>query len=275
MSNQPHPESTWVPPGFQLDRPSAARIYDYFLGGYHNFEIDRDIAEKFLTVYPDLKISAFVNRAFLRRAAEFVVDQGVDQFLDLGSGIPTVGNLHEIVRQHNPAARIVYVDLDPVAIAHSETILIGDSQTAAILADLCDAEKILEHPKVRELLDFSRPVGLFAIAALHFVPEEARVRRALQVFREALVPGSYLALSVWTFDDAPEETKAQYEEMAKPMATPGKTRTRELVLEYFNGFDLVEPGLVHSPSWRPEGPDDLMLDVPGRSLTWAGVGRRV
>jgi SAM-dependent methyltransferase len=274
MSDQPSPDSSWVPPGFQLDRPSAARIYDYFLGGYHNFQIDRDIAEKFLAAYPDLTRSAFVNRSFLRRAAEYVVRQGVNQFLDLGSGIPTVGNLHEIVRRHNPEARVVYVDIDPVAIAHSKAILEGDGLSGVILADLAEAEAILRHPEVKMLLDFSKPVGLFGIAALHFVQDEDRLLRALQVFREALVPGSYIALNVWTTDDAPEETLTQ-EEMAKPMATPGKPRSREQVEIYFTGFELVEPGLVHSPLWRPEGPDDLMLDDPGRSLTWAGVGRRI
>lgn len=275
MSDESVVDSTWVPAGFQLERPSAARIYDYFLGGYHNFAIDRDIAEKFLAVYPDLIGSAFVNRAYLRRAAEYVVDQGIWQLLDLGSGIPTAGNLHEIVRRHNPATRVVYVDLDPVAIAHSEAILAGDSQTVAIQGDLAEAETILNHPKVQSLLDFSQPVGLFAIAALHFVREEERLQHALQVFREALVPGSYLALSVWTFDDAPEGTQELYGDMNKPLSTPGKARSRDQVLSYFEGFDLVEPGLVHSPLWRPEEPDDLMLDEPGRSLTWAGVGRRI
>jgi len=275
MSDTSPSDSTWIPADFQIERPSAARIYDYYLGGYHNFEIDRNIGDKFVAVFPDLIVSAYVNRNYLRRVAEFIVDQGVNQFLDLGSGIPTAGNLHEIVRRHNPAARVVYVDLDPIAVAHSEAILTGDEQTAVILADLCDAETILNHPKVQGLLDFSQPVGLFAVAALHFVQEEERVLRALNVYREALVPGSYLAVSVWTFDDAPEETRTQYMEINKPMATPGKARSRDQVERYFEGFELVDPGLVHSPLWRPEGPDDLMLEDPGRSLTWAGVGRRV
>lgn len=275
MFDEQPQEGSWVPPDFQIDRPSAARIYDYYLGGYHNFAIDREIGDKFVAVFPDLIVSSFVNRAYLRRAAKYVVSQGVGQFLDLGSGIPTVGNLHEIVRRHNPAARIVYVDLDPVAVAHSEAILTGDDQTVAIQADLAEAETILNHPKVQGWLDFSQPIGLFAIAALHFVQDEERVLHALKVYREALVPGSYLALSVWTFDDAPEATRNQYMEINKPMATPAKARSRDLVLNYFTGFELVEPGLVHSPLWRPEGPDDLMLDDPGLSLTWAGVGRRV
>lgn len=274
MTDQGKQKSSDLPPGVQLDKPSVARIYDYLLGGYHNFEIDRRIADDFSAVFPDLGLTARVNRAFLRRAATFISCQGIDQFLDLGSGIPTVGNVHEIVRRRVPQARIVYVDIEPVAIAHSRTILADDPGATAILADVRRPHEILGHPEVKAQLDFSRPMGLFAVALLHYMTGDDEAGQVIETYKDALAPGSYLTIGVWTYDDAPRDVMEQYAQMSHQLTTPGRPRSRKEVLSFFDGFELLEPGLVHSPLWRPEGPDDLILDEPGRSVTWVGVARK-
>ena len=273
MSPESHP-GEFSFPGVPLDRPSAARIYDYLLGGYHNFEIDRQIAERFMAVYPDFARTAQVNRAYLRRVLEFVTAQGIDQFLDLGSGIPTAGNVHEIVAQPFPDARVVYVDIDPVAVAHGEAILRDNPNVAAIRGDVADAAAILKHPKVLELLDFSRPLGLIMLAVVHFVPELEQAVRAVDAYKAALAPGSYLILGTWTYDDAPEDALSQYAEIIKATPMTARPHSRAMVERYFSGLEIVEPGIVHSPAWRPDAPHDLMADDPGRSLTWVGVARK-
>ncbi len=274
MTEESNREQAWLPPGVQLDRPSVARIYDFLLGGFHNFEIDRQAAEKFAAIFPDLALTARINRAFLRRAATFVSRQGIDQFIDLGSGIPTVGNVHEIVRQANPNARTLYVDIEPVAIAHSQAILGDDPGVAAILADARRPFDTLDHPQTKALIDFSRPIGLFVVAMLHYIEDDEEARRVLATFKDALAPGSYLAIGVWTYDDAPRDVMEKYAQMSQMLTTPGHPRPRETVLRFFEGFELVEPGLVHGPLWRPDGPDDLNLDEPERSVTWVGVARK-
>jgi hypothetical protein len=275
MADHNNEQQQWLPPGIQLDRPSVARIYDYMLGGYHNFEIDRTTYERFASILPDFALTAQINRAFLRRAASFVSSQGIDQFLDLGSGIPTVGNVHEIVRRHNPEARTVYVDIEPVAVAHAEMLLADEPGVAAILADVRRPHEILSHPKTRQLIDFSRPVGLFAVALLHYITDDQEAEQVIQTFKDAIPSGSYLTVGVWTYDDAPRDVMEKYAEMTKVLTTPGAPRPREKVIRYFDGFELVEPGLVHGPLWRPDGPDDLALDDPGRSVTWVGVARKL
>ena len=205
MINDDNDNHITQPPDAQLDRPSVARIYDYLLGGYHNFEIDRKAADQFIAVFPDLVLTAQLNRAFLQRAATFVSKQGIDQFLDLGSGIPTVGNVHEVVQQYQPDAKTVYVDIEPVAISHAETLLADDPNTAAILGDVRRPHEILDHPITKQLIDFSRPVGLLAVAMLHYVTDDEQAEWALNVFKEQLVSGSYLVIGVWTYDDAPRD----------------------------------------------------------------------
>ena len=274
MTEETRREPDWLPGAVQLDRPSVARIYDYLLGGYHNFEIDRRTADRFAALFPDLVLTAQVNRAFLRRAASFVVAQGIDQFIDLGSGIPTVGNLHEVVQGHNADSHVVYVDIEPVAIAHSEALLGDNPRAAAILADVRRPSDILDHPTTKALIDFSRPVGLFAVALMHSITDEDEARRVIGTFKDALPPGSYLTIGVWTTDDAPRDVMEKYAEMSQVLTTPGRPRERAAVLRYFEGFDLVEPGLVHSPAWRPDGPDDLLFDEPQRSVTWVGVAHK-
>lgn len=264
-------DSDWIPQGVDLERPSVARIYDYLLGGYHNFAVDRIMVDRLGPLASEAALTAVINRAYLRRAASFISQQGIDQFLDLGSGIPTAGNVHEIVRQYVPDARVVYVDIEPVAVAHGEAMLRNDPYAAAIWGDVRRPFDILNHPLTRELIDFSRPVGLFAVALLHYIPDDEEIVHVMQIFKDALVPGSYLALGIWTYDDVPRDAVEMYMEVTKSTSTPGRPRDYDTVLRFFDGVEILEPGVVHSPQWRPDGPDDICFDEPGRSATWVGV----
>jgi hypothetical protein len=264
---------TWVPDTTELEKPNTARIYDYLLGGYHNFEIDRSMAEKILLITPHLRLTAQISRAFVRRAVCYMVEQGIDQFLDIGSGIPTVGNVHEVAQSTNPAARVVYVDIDPVAVAHSQTMLSGNPQAAAIRGDLLWPDQILDHPDVRRLLDLSRPLGLLLTAVIHWIPDDGMAYASVRRLREAMTPGSFLALLHGVPEVQPADRERELAETAQRVAT-SKLRTPEEILSFFEGLELVEPGLVLTPLWHPEGPDDVGLDEPAMALALAGVGRK-
>jgi len=266
--------SIWIPEGIPLDKPNAARIYDYLLGGYHNFEIDRLAAEKVIEIYPDSRLATQACRAFLRRVVNFLAEQGIDQFLDIGSGIPTVGNVHEVAQRANPAARVVYVDIDPVAVAHSKAILKDNPNATAIQADARQPERILGHPEVQQLLDFDRPVAVLLLLLLHAIPDDEEAYSLVRTLRDALVPGSYIAISHGTRDDAPPGVLDQLNKLTKATPTPTKDRSWAEILHFFEGLELVEPGLVRLPLWRPEGPDDIFLDQPERVLVFGGVGHK-
>jgi trans-aconitate methyltransferase len=262
----------WAPVGIDLDRPSAARVYDFYLGGFHNFAADREMGRQAVQMWPELPEIMRSNRGFLRRAVEFLVDAGVRQFLDLGSGIPTVGNVHEVAQRRAPDARVVYVDNDPVAVEHSQAILAGDDRTEVVQADLRDPHAVLADPTVRGLLDLSRPTAVLMVAVLHFVPDEDDPTRLVTRFREAVSSGSYLALSHATAGERADRA-AEHRGLYQRTATPMTMRTREQVERLFDGWELVEPGLVSLPQWRPE-PGSPELDRPERMPGLAGVGRK-
>ena len=262
----------WAPHDIPVDRPSAARMYDYYLGGSHNFEVDRKMAEQAIALWPDLPLIMQANRAFLRRAVKYLIDQGIEQFLDIGSGIPTVGNVHEVAQRANPSARVVYVDIDPIAVAHSTAILQGTSNVAAIQADVRTPEEILKHSQVGALLDFGQPVAVMLLALLHFITDDAEAHASVRVLREAVKPGSYLAISHASYEGMPEKSR-EHEQLYARTPNPLKTRSRAEIERFFDGFELVEPGLVYLPVWRPEEQgDDPFRGQPERSTGFAGVG---
>ena len=266
-------DSSWGNEQAPLDKPSAARIYDYYLGGYHNFEVDRKIGDMMLEITPDLRLHSLLNRAFLHRVVAFMVEEGIDQFLDLGSGIPTVGNVNEAARGQNPEARVVYVDSDAVAVAHGRAMLAGDDHATIICADICEPEAVLAHPEVDALLDFDRPLGLLLVATLPLIVDDEDANRVVCTFGERLVPGSLMAIS----HSAAEATIPGLEKLEElfGQASAAVSRYRDQILRYFEGFELVEPGLVPTPQWRPESPDDLLVSEPERVYFVAGVGRKV
>jgi len=265
---------TWIPDGIPLDRPNVARVYDYLLGGYHNFEVDRIAAEKTAAIYPDVWLVSQANRAFLRRAVEFLVAQGVDQFLDIGSGIPTAGNIHQVAQAANPATHIVYVDIDPVAVAHSLAMLKDNPIATAIQGDIRQPDRILNHPEVERLLDFDRPVAILLLSLLHTIPDDEEAYGAVRTLRDALAPGSYIAISHSSDEGRPREVFQKLQELWEQYGKPTNLRPRVEVQRFFDGLELVEPGVVYVPLWRPEGPDDVLLDYPECSNSFAGVGRK-
>ena len=262
----------WAPVGIDLDRPSAARVYDFYLGGFHNFAADREMGRQAVQMWPELPEIMRSNRGFLRRAVEFLVDAGVRQFLDLGSGIPTVGNVHEVAQRLAPDATVVYVDNDPVAVEHSHAILAGDDRTAVVQADLRDPDTVLADPAVRAMLDLGRPTAVLMVAVLHFVPDEDDPAGLVARFRDAMPAGSYLALSHATAGEQADRA-AEHRGLYQRTATPMTMRTLERVEQLFDGWELVEPGLVYLPQWRPE-PGTPALDRPERMPGLAGVGRK-
>jgi hypothetical protein len=262
----------WIPPEIPLDRPNAARIYDYFLGGYHNFAQDRAVAERLLAHYPYLFVSAQANRGFLRRTVTYLVRQGIDQFLDIGSGIPTMGNVHEVAQVTNPEARVVYVDVDPVAVAHCRTMLIGNERASAIRGDVREPATILGHSEVRRLLDLKRPLGLLLVSMLHYVVDDEVAFRAVELLRGALAPGSCMVLAHPTFDEGARSQGPQGVGVdIFRSASDTVLRTREVILRFCGEWTLMEPGLVLTPLWRPEGPDDPLLEEPEQAFTLGGV----
>ncbi len=252
-----------------MTRPSAARMYDYYLGGLHNFAADRELAEQALAAMPDGRLLAQANRAFLRRAVGYLAGAGVDQFLDLGSGIPTRGNAHEIAQRVNPAARIAYVDVDPVAVAHARLILEDNPRALAVQEDLRFPDRVFGHPEVAALLDLDRPVAVLLFAVLHFVPDADDPAGLLAALMAPLVPGSYLAISHGTDEGrATEELSRVY----RRTATPLTMRDRSAVTALFGDLELIEPGVVWAPQWRPA--EDEPADHPERAGSYVGVARK-
>ena len=261
------------PTQLDLEQPSAARIYDYLLGGFHNFDVDRAAAQKITGILPDMPLYMRTNRAFLRRIVRFLTDQGIDQYLDLGSGIPTVGNVHEIAQQANPSARVVYVDNEPVAVTHSRTILEDNPKATVIQADIRQPDVILSHPETQRLLDFNKPTAVLLLSVLLFVTDE-EAYRVVRSMRDALVSGSFISISHPTDDDTPPEQGEQTKRLYSSMGAPVRVRSFNEVEKLFDGLELLKPGLVYVPLWRPEGPDDLFLKNPELSAYYAGVGRK-
>jgi SAM-dependent methyltransferase len=260
----------WAPESVDLSKPSIARAYDYWLGGAHNFAVDREFSQRLFQAVPDTRLMARANRSFLHRAVRFMIEAGVRQFLDVGSGIPTVGNVHEIAQRLAPESRVVYVDIDPVAVAHSQLILADNDLATAIQMDARRPAEILDHPQTRELLDFDQPVGLLLVAVLHYVPDEDDPHAIVARLRRDLSPGSYVAIAHPTADSRPADARTAVR-MTGQTATPARPRPRAEVERLFDGLELVEPGLVWAPLWRPE-PDDEVSE-PERSVNYVGVGR--
>jgi hypothetical protein len=247
--------------------PNAARMYDYFLGGSHNFAADRAAVEQIKAVMPFAAEVAHANRYFLGRAVRYCVKEGIDQFLDLGSGIPTVGNVHEVARALDPAARVAYVDNEPVTVASAAALLDGDPLATITAADLREPDAVLDAPGVRDLLDLSRPVALLTVSVLQFVPDDADAIGLLERYRSRLVPGSVHVLSHVTGDHDTSAMTA-VEDVYRRTANPGLLRTREQIVALLSGLEIVEPGIVDATEWRPD-------DTAGRQHRglWAAVAR--
>ncbi|WP_328302141.1 SAM-dependent methyltransferase [Streptomyces sp. NBC_00435] len=270
----------WAPQGIDISVPSVSRIYDYYLGGSHNFEVDRQAARRAMEFMPGLPKIMQANRAFMRRAVRYAVAQGITQFLDIGSGIPTFGNVHEVAQAASPEARVVYVDHDPVAVAHSQAVLAGAERTGVVAADLRKPQEILAAPETGLVLDLNRPVALLLVAVLHFLEDADDPYTAVAELRDALAPGSLLVLTHASYQGIPlpEEVAGGAVGVYRDIRNPLVMRDAEQIGRFFDGFGLIEPGLVSMPNWRPDGadgPEDEAADEDPYAFSgFAGVGRK-
>jgi hypothetical protein len=264
--------TNWVPSSVDLEKPSAARMYDYLLGGHHNFEVDRELSEHALKIQPQARQIALLNRAFLRRVVLFMIENGVRQFLDLGSGIPTVGNVHEIAQAADAGARIVYVDKEHVAVEHSRILLEGNENATMVHADITKPGLVLGDPATRRLLDFTQPIGLLAITIGHYILDEHDPVNVYATYRDVLAPGSYLALTHLTSDFAVIK-RDEVTELMKKSRNNIQARAKAEVLAFFGDFELIEPGLVTTSTWRPEREGDRTPN-PEEDALYAGVARK-
>ena len=262
-----------LPQGVDPNKASVARIYDAMLGGRHNFAIDREALAAFTALETQGRPLARANRAFLGRAVRFLTEAGVRQFIDLGSGIPTQGNVHEVAQAAGPGSRVVYVDNDPVAVAHSASLLGGNPDADITDADIRRPADILSSPQVRKLIDFDQPVAVLMITILHFVTPEEDPAGIVAAFRDALPDGSWLALTHATNQDRPDTAAAVGQLYRSRASSPVTARSHDEIIGLFDGFDLVDPGLVYVPLWRPD-PNDHIPDNPSEYWVYAGVGRK-
>ncbi|WP_232668055.1 SAM-dependent methyltransferase [Pseudonocardia sp. TRM90224] len=267
----------WSSRDIDYTKPSVARVYDYYLGGSHNFESDRLFGEQALKAMPHLPTILRDNRAFLRRVVRHLTAAGVDQFLDLGSGIPTVGNVHEVAQEVNPQARIVYVDHDPVAIAHSHSLLDGNGRATAISADIRNPRQVVADAVATGLLDLDRPVAVLLIAVLHFVHDHDDPAGIIAGYVDRVAPGSHVAISHARADGqaALRDAAKVYDQDTSPNSM--RLRTAAEVQELFGDLTMVPPGVVLLPRWHPEqgdDPDEKAADVPDDYPGLAGLARR-
>lgn len=259
----------------QLDRAHSARMYDYYLGGSTNFPADREAVARVLTAFPQGLIAARANRGFMRRSTAYLAEHGLRQFLDIGTGIPTKPNLHEIAQAAAPEARVVYVDNDPIVLAHAQALLLSSTQgrTAYIQADLAGPAEILKTSVLHETLDMTRPVALSLNAVLHFIADDARAYEIVDTFKEALPLGSALVISHGTGDFTPtlENAVGVYRSVGTSVAL----RTKEQFTRFFDGWDLAEPGVALSHRWRADDGTSAAMITDLEASCYVGVARKI
>jgi hypothetical protein len=258
-------ELDWIPPDIDTNRPSPARMYDFALGGKDNFAVDRAAVEEIAKLVPDFRDVALANRGFLIRAVDTLAQLGIDQFIDIGTGLPTSPNVHEMAQHAIPDSRIVYVDNDPIVVAHNRALRARHPGVIAIYQDLRQPSGVMGNPQVRAHLDFDRPIGLLFVAVLHFIRHDLAVEVVAQYCR-ALPPGSYMAISTTCAEGMESSLIDRLELVYSRSTAPMILRSASQVGQLFEGFDLLEPGLVDVTCWRAEG-----TPLPIRILS--GVGR--
>jgi hypothetical protein len=264
-------------PGVDTTKPSPARLYDYYLGGTSNFEVDRVAAEGLRRSLPELSDAAWANRGFHQRATAWLAGSGIRQFIDIGSGLPTVGNTHQVVQRVDPSIRVVYVDIDPMVAIHSAKLLPGTPNTAVVTADLRDPDTLLGHPDVRRLIDFTEPAGLLMTAVMHFVADSAQPARLVRRYLAALAPGSYLVLSHATGDRLPPRAVRAIDDVYAKATERIHLRPRAEVERFFSGLEILpphtgaEPEICYVGQWGAEDP--AAADSDGSRVLYCGVAR--
>jgi O-methyltransferase involved in polyketide biosynthesis len=261
-----------------LDHPNPARVYDYFLGGTANWAIDRVFGDELAKLVPIIRLGARVNREFLGRAVRYAVRSGITQFLDLGSGVPTVGNVHEVADTVAPVSRCVYVDCEPVAVAHAKVLLErhGDPARHAVLhADLRDVGAVWKSALATRVLDPAEPIGLLMVSVLHFLDPQEEVPALVAEYRDLLPPGSQLIISHATFDAVPDEQLRQFQagvDLYRQAGITASPRDRDTIRGYFGDFQLVEPGLTWLPEWHVDDGRALLCEHPAACCFVGALG---
>jgi hypothetical protein len=258
-----------LPDEVDIMRPSIARVYDYLLGGKDNFAADRAVAEKLMASNLEPQRLALVTRDFLVRAVRFAAKRGLAQFLDLGSGLPTAPSVHEIAGETVAGARVVYVDNDPVVVAHNRALLTTSEGLVTIQADVREPGSVLDSEATRACLDFGRPIALLLTGIMHFIGDDEDPEGMIGRYREALAPGSLLVLSAGTSDGADPALVSAAQEAYRDYRASFRLRSRAEIERFFDGFDLVEPGLVAMQEWRPDETTDR---APLQATNLSGVG---
>jgi hypothetical protein len=267
--------SNFYPREIDTTKPSAARVYDLYLGGTHNYPIDRAFVEQAVRICPFVPDLARHNRDFLRRAVRFALESGIRQFVDIGSGVPTVGNVHEVAQEIAPETHVVYVDNDSEAVVTAQEMLKDSPVATAIAADLRQPNTILEHPQTVRLIDFDKPIGLLMVAVFHFVSPSDDPPALMRAYVDRLASGSVVALSHITVDDATPIAREQLRNLEREYGStsnPAYLRTRDEVGQLLDGLDLVEPGIVYAADWRSVEPVDP--HHPARPCFYAAVARK-
>jgi hypothetical protein len=247
-------EPDWVPAGVDTKRANVARVYDYLLGGTHNFLADQDVGRTAIAVEPTAREHMRANRAFLGRAVRYLASIGVRQFLDIGSGIPAEGNVHEIAQATAPGSHVVYVDSDAIAVAHSRMMLSGNEDADVIEADLRSPEEILAHETTRRLIDVSQPVGLILCMVLHFIPDSGDPANVVARLMAPMASGSFAVISHITDDGSPMTASALEKVYNRNIPQTGYFRSGTDIRRLFGDLELIDPGLVVAPYWRPDPP---------------------
>jgi hypothetical protein len=267
-------EPVGEPRDVDLTTPNVARMYDYYLGGKDNFASDRDAADAALKIAPQIRLAAQENRGFLGRAVRHLAQAGIRQFLDVGAGLPTQSNVHEVAQEAAPDARVVYVDNDPVVLVHGRAILGGAENVHIVQGDLREPEKILEHPEVRSRLDFDQPIAVLLVAIVHFLQDSDGPEQIVARVREALPTGGYLVLSHVCGQALPDSVPG-VTEVYRHSTMPIVARDQERIRGFFGDLELVEPGLVNVAQWRPDTVESKRIaELYQRPYFLAGVARK-
>jgi hypothetical protein len=264
-----------APRGVDPAVPNVARTYDYFLGGKDNYAADREAGERILRASPEVRAALRANRSFLGRVARFLAGEaGISQFVDLGTGLPTAQNVHQVAQAVSPSARVVYVDNDSVVLAHARAMLADDENTTVVGADLRRPAEVLADPELRRLVDLDRPAAVLMMAVLHFVSEAEDAPAIVARYRDALAPGSYLAMSLGTTDGVDPDKIAGAQRVYRGASAQLTYRSRAQIERLLDGFDLVEPGLVRLPDWRPDSAAAARSEQQGSEWLLGAVGRK-
>ncbi|WP_084262913.1 SAM-dependent methyltransferase [Actinomadura formosensis] len=266
------------PPGVDITVPSPARMYDYYLGGTDNYEVDRQAADKIRAHVPEVDDVAWANRGFLQRSVRWLAEHGIRQFIDLGAGLPTMNNTHDAAQAVAPDARVLYADNDPMVRVHANKLLAGSTGTAFITADFRDPDGLFDHEVTREMIDFTKPVGLLLVALVHFVPDEDDPYGLVRRYMSRLAPGSYLALSAGTSDRQPERAIGTIKAVYAKSTASANPRTRAQVERFFDGLEIVPPHdeaapkVTYAGEWGAEDP--IAADSDGSRWVYCAVARK-